>query len=467
MAVEPTRRQVAGIPMKHITLLALVIQNAALVLLMRYSRTMPLVYGDRYFASTAVFLSEMIKFSFFLSVALYEIATSPQTPDTSTIGELSGALSRAVFTGDSWKLAIPAVLYALQNILQYTAASNLDAATFAVTYQLKIVSTAMFGIFLLGRTLNGRKWMSLGLMAFGIAIVQMSSVSQQGRVLSIKDLRDGVSFNSPRSIWEMEDEGNRAAGQLNKRSATYEGIDEDRSAANPRMNVTIGLAAAVVACVLSGMAGVYFEKILRTRSECRASVWVRNVQLSFYTLWPVLFLGVLFTDGEHLEKTGFFTGYNWIVWLVVVLQAVGGILVALAMNYSDSMTKSFASSASTVITFLVSAMFMDFNSSMLVGGETLTLVQHVLGTVATLFAAILYNTSDDDKKTRPPPISITQYEKSGDAKSYFDLEAVATPAAKSPLREPMRDALSTSRPGTPVSERRHLRSKSTERRFMI
>ncbi|EME83927.1 uncharacterized protein MYCFIDRAFT_152204 [Pseudocercospora fijiensis CIRAD86] len=457
MAVESTRRQVAGLPMKHITLAALVLQNAALVLLLRYSRTMPLVYGDRYFASTAVFLSEIIKFSFFLSVALYEIATSPQTPDTSTIGELSGALSRAVFTGDSWKLAIPAMLYALQNILQYTAASNLDAATFAVTYQLKIVSAAMFGIFLLGRTLNGRKWMSLGLMAFGIAIVQMSSVSQQGRVLSIKDLRDGVSFHSPRSIWEMEDEGNRAAGQLNKRSATYEGIDEDRSAANPRMNVTIGLAAAVVACVLSGMAGVYFEKILRSRSECRASVWVRNVQLSFYTLWPVLFLGVLFADGEHLEKTGFFTGYNWVVWLVVVLQAVGGILVALALNYSDSMTKSFASSASTVITFVVSAMFMDFSSSFL----------HVLGTAATLLAAFLYTTTEEDKKTRPPPISVTQYEQSGDSKSYFDLEAVATPAAKSPLREPMRDALSTSRPGTPVSERRHLRSKSTERRFMI
>lgn len=333
---------------------------------MRYSRTMPLVYGDRYLASTAVFLSELIKFSFFLSVALYEIATSPQTPDSSTLGELSSALSRAMFTGDSWKLAIPAMLYALQNTLQYTAASNLDAATFAVTYQLKIISTAMFAIFFLARTLNGKRWMSLGLMAFGIAVVQMSSVSQQGRVLSIKDLRDGVSFNSPRSIWEMESEGNRAAGQLNKRSATYEGIDEDRSAANPRMNVTIGLAAAVVACVLSGIAGTYFEKTLKARGEPRTSVWMRNVQLSFYTIWPVLFLGVLFADGEHLGKTGFFTGYNWVVWLVVILQAIGGILVALALSFSDSMTKSFACSASTLITFLVSAMFMEFNCSLMV-----------------------------------------------------------------------------------------------------
>ena len=92
---------------------------------------MPLVNGDRYYASTAVFLSEVVKFSFFLSMALYEIATSPQTPDTSTVSELAEALSRAVFTGDSWKLAIPAVLFTVTNSLQYVAASNLDAATFA------------------------------------------------------------------------------------------------------------------------------------------------------------------------------------------------------------------------------------------------------------------------------------------------------------------------------------------------
>lgn len=38
----------------------------------------------------------------------------------------------------------------------------------------------------------------------------------------------------------------------------------------------IGLLAVLMACVSSGFAGVYFEKILK---ETKQSVWVRNIQL--------------------------------------------------------------------------------------------------------------------------------------------------------------------------------------------
>jgi UDP-sugar transporter A1/2/3 len=44
----------------------------------------------------------------------------------------------SVFSGDGWKLAIPAALYTLQNSLQYIAVSNLDAVHFQVLYQLKV-----------------------------------------------------------------------------------------------------------------------------------------------------------------------------------------------------------------------------------------------------------------------------------------------------------------------------------------
>lgn len=38
----------------------------------------------------------------------------------------------------------------------------------------------------------------------------------------------------------------------------------------------VGLMAVLLACVSSGFAGVYFEKILK---ETRQSIWVRNIQL--------------------------------------------------------------------------------------------------------------------------------------------------------------------------------------------
>ncbi|KAF2765543.1 hypothetical protein EJ03DRAFT_345617 [Teratosphaeria nubilosa] len=363
MAVDNSGRQgsLSRLPMKHISLLTLVFQNSLLILIMHYSRIMPAVNGQRYYTSTAVFLNEVMKFAVSLTMALYEISTSPNTQTSTAIG-LFGELSRAVFAGDSWKLAIPAVLYTLQNTLQYVGVSNLDAATFQVTYQLKILTTALFSVTLLGRSLSVRRWFSLVLLMAGVAIVQVpadSTSHEHKGGMSIKDLKDGVGFHSP--IFDLKAMGKSVADRLSGRSATYEGIDEDVSAQSPEINASIGLVAVIVACMLSGLAGVYFEKILKKSNAAQpVSVWIRNVQLSFYSLWPALFVGVLFKDGEHIAQNGFFAGYNWVVWLAITLQAMGGIVVAMVINYADNLAKNFATSISIIVSFLASVYFFDF-----------------------------------------------------------------------------------------------------------
>jgi UDP-galactose transporter len=119
---------------------------------------------------------------------------------------------------------------------------------------------------------------------------------------------------------------------------------------------------------LSGLAGVYFEKILKEPkgNMRKTSVWVRNVQLSFYSLWPALFVGVIFHDGEHIAKEGFFAGYNSVVWMAVVLQALGGITVALVIKYADNIAKNFATSVSIILSFLASVSLFDFEITTLV-----------------------------------------------------------------------------------------------------
>lgn len=103
---------------------------------MHYSRIMPAVDGHRYFTSTAVFLNEVIKLAVSLTIALYDISRTlpPSTPAT----VLFEQLYMSVFSGDGWKLAIPATLYTLQNSLQYVAVSNLEAVSFQILYQLKV-----------------------------------------------------------------------------------------------------------------------------------------------------------------------------------------------------------------------------------------------------------------------------------------------------------------------------------------
>jgi len=265
-------------------------------------------------------------------------------PSNTSLTSLCSTLGTAIVSNDSWKLAIPALLYTIQNTLQYVAVSNLDAATFQVTYQLKILTTAIFSVIMLGRSLSARKWISLLLLIVGVSIIQVPQHTP--------DLEEK---HWPRTFEELRKLGSIAASKLT-RSAT-----DSATTGEHQMNSRVGLLAVLVACALSGLAGVTFEKILKDSSSAKnTTLWVRNCQLSFWSLFPSLFLGVMWKEGDAIAKTGFFAGYNWVVWTAIGFQAAGGIVVALVINYADNIAKNFATSVSIVGSCVASAYFFDF-----------------------------------------------------------------------------------------------------------
>lgn len=261
----------------------------------------------------------------------------------------------------------------LQNSLLYFAISNLDTAIFQVTYQFKILPTALFSVFLLGRTLSPRKWLALALLMFGVAIVQLPAAETMGLALS-KDAHS--SYHFPWSLGGFHGVGTAASAPLSKRSATYEGIQEDDALENPKTNTSLGIAAALMGCTVSSLASVYFEKILKDAIH-PVSLWVRNVQLAFYSIFPALFIGVFYVDGERIARNGFFAGYNWAVWTTLLLQAVGGMVVSLCVNYADNIAKTFAMSISILISLCASVLFFDFKMTQNVSVATTTTGQIV------------------------------------------------------------------------------------------
>src|SRR5579859_4649082 len=143
----------------------------------------------------------------------------------------------------------------LQNNLQYVAVSNLDAETFQVTYQLKILTTALFSITMLRRFLSLQKWVSLVLLTLGVALVQLPS-SPADPATKEGFFAKHLHFN-PREM---------AAHLIHARAPAAHEAET--------MNRTLGLIAVFAACMISGLAGVYFEKVLKGST---ASLWVRNV----------------------------------------------------------------------------------------------------------------------------------------------------------------------------------------------
>lgn len=411
---------------------------------------MPPVNGYRYHTSTSVFLNEVIKLAISATMALYDISTKlPQNTPATT---LFSTLGTGLFADESWKLAIPAALYTLQNTLQYVAVSNLDPSTFQVTYQLKILTTAIFSVLMLGRTLSSRKWASLLLLIIGVVFVQLPQHSTE---------LTGVNGKEHESrFWRRSLEGfsgfaaHAANSMAAKRSATYQGMESDSALQHPQMNRSVGLIAVLISCALSGLAGVTFEKVLKESSSKNMSLWIRNCQLSFWSLFPALFLGVIWVDGENIAKTGFFAGYNWVVWTAISFQAAGGIIVALVINFADNIAKNFATSISIIISSLASAYFFDFkvtpSVSISIGfcyWHSLTSGKYLLGTLIVMAATYLY--SQPDLASRTSPTKMPDFEKT--TVDYYD-----SPRPKLMMASPSRtEGSSVSGPGTPTMDRKH------------
>ncbi|RUP18953.1 nucleotide-sugar transporter-domain-containing protein [Jimgerdemannia flammicorona] len=281
-----------GLSKKQLSLLVLVIQNSTLVLMMRYSRIVTKSPGQpMYIASTAVFLAEVLKIVACLAVMYYQ---------KRNFSRFLHVVQKEILEkpGETIKMLIPSGLYALQNNLLYIALSNLEAATFQVTYQMKILTTALFSVVLLGRSLSQNKWFALVLLMIGVTLVQLQTVSTSST--PTVPTAAALAAISP----EDDPNGPDAAATAEAIAAV---IRADAAAAAQTtatllaaQNPLVGLLAVVTSCVSSGFAGCYFEKILKTSDT---SMWVRNIQLGISgALFS--FIGIFVYDRERIMDGG-------------------------------------------------------------------------------------------------------------------------------------------------------------------
>lgn len=103
---------------------------------------------------------------------------------------------------------------------------------------------------------------------------------------------------------------------------------------------------------------------------------MRNVQLSL--------LSLPFGTGTYLIKEGtssnLLKGFDAFVWYLVILQAAGGLIVAVVVKYADNILKGFATSVAILISCVVSMYLFDF---------VLT-VQFSIGTMLVMASIFLY-----------------------------------------------------------------------------
>jgi len=207
----------------------------------------------------------------------------------------------------------------VQNNLQYVAAEVLDAATYTVSYQSKIVWTGLLTVWLLRRHLACHKWAALLLMSAGVAAVNLGGNQRtEGRA------KTSVS-------------GAERAG---------------------------GLITILAAACCSSLAGVYFEKILK---GVKVSLWTRNFQLAGYSIVTGLVAILMSVEArEQISGKGFLHGYTTLTWACVVMNALGGLLVGTVIKYADAVMKDVSLGASIVLSTIGSMVWLHYQPHSLV-----------------------------------------------------------------------------------------------------
>lgn len=264
---------------------------AAYTVALRYTRTIST--GDLYFSTTAVCITEIIKL--ILSLGML-------SKETGSPVRLKNAIVEHVFCSpkELLKLSVPSIVYAVQNNMAFLALSNLDAAVYQVTYQLKIPCTALCTVFMLSRSLSQLQWFSVFTLCGGVTLVQ----------------------------WKPAE-------------ATKVQIEQ---------NPYVGFVAIAIAVLCSGFAGVYFEKVLKSSNT---SLWVRNIQMYLSGI-VVTLIGVYMNDGDKILEKGFFYGYTPWVCFVVFLASVGGLYTSVVVKYTDNIMKGFSAAAAIVLSTVAS-----------------------------------------------------------------------------------------------------------------
>jgi len=288
--------------------------------------------STKYLNSTAVLLSEVFKCIF----SLLSIASA-----RGSASAVWKAVYDAIFANPTQllRVCLPALVYTIQNNLIYTALAHLDAVTFQITYQLKIVASLLCYRFLLKRAVSKIRWIAMALLAVGVALVQLSS--------------------------QQDDEE-----------------DSSDKETTTKRNYTLGLIGVLVACLCSGVGGAVMELLLK---DSGMTLPQRNLQVAFVSLL-LASAHMLSADRQQIAVSGFFQGYTPQVWLMVLLDSCGGLLVSMLLKYTSTLLKNFASPLGIILNCLLSRYAFARSRNKLN-------MRFLLGTLLTLLALGMYSVS--------------------------------------------------------------------------
>lgn len=217
------------------------------------------------------------------------------------------------------RCAPPAIAFSIQSNLLIYAMERLDAPVFQVIQQGKTLGTAILSWYILNTAISTGRWASLILLTIGMTFVGIGSV------------------------------------------------DPDRT---KTATSSSGILATIVASLLSSLASVYFEKILKRPKSLIGT----NIHLCCVSLPLSAFIFIIDSPVAVILQS------NASVLFISTLSGLGGLMVAIVTKYSGSVTKCVATALSITIGTVISIHLLEFRFTWM----------GFIGTLFSLLACLLY-----------------------------------------------------------------------------
>lgn len=260
-----------------------------------------------YSPATTLVLAEVVKI--FLSLTLHCMTIWEVDSRANVLMRLWTGFRRAA--KDAWRqmnarilgqLAGLALSYTIYNQCQFLVFMWADAASVVLLRSSSSFVAALMAYFLLQRVIVRLQWLNIALQVFGLILVQYDACRAQTTLPPVLYiiLFIHVSLSCFNSIWNEHLVKSKEAPSLNVQNAFLY------------------------------MFGAFFNFLA-------------------YIILPSTLYGASATEGSR----GFFHGYTFIVFLIVVLNSVIGLAITAVYKYADVIVKTFSLACATGTLFLV------------------------------------------------------------------------------------------------------------------
>ena len=194
---------------------------------------------------------------------------------------------------DAMLMLVPTLLYELQDWLTSLAVSNLQPHPFRLVQEFRIIVIALVSTKILKTSYSIKQWICMLLVWAG------GFLSTIDHALS-------------KTFWFYEESSN-----------------------------ILGYETVILSVVCFAVGGVFFEHVVKLTPEqgdVSASIWMRLIQLSLFSL---LIHGI-FGGFVSPSESSFFAGFGPLVWILVISQGCLSAILAATIYFTDNVLKCLA-----------------------------------------------------------------------------------------------------------------------------